>query len=158
MDGQVAASEDSQAQCVNAAPSYLFNCVLMIAMRIITEAREMPSVIIADDSMLQRFEIGKVAKELGFEVIEAVNGRQCLERLRESLPDALLLDLNMPDVDGNTVLEQLRNRAPNLPVAVITADIQDTTRERVMALGANILLNKPLQKSALRAFLEGVLA
>jgi len=113
----------------------------------------MPRLLIADDSMFQRFNTAKIARDMGFEVQEAADGRQCLECLKKALPDAMLLDLNMPEVTGEQVLEELRSLAPGLPVAVITADIQDTTRRRVLDLGATVLLNKPLAEDDLRSFL-----
>lgn len=114
----------------------------------------MPTLLIADDSMFQRFQAAKVAQEAGFSVFEAKNGEECLRLAREHKPDALLLDLNMPDPGGLAVLEALSQDMPTLPVVVITADIQETTRGRCLELGAKGFLNKPVNATCLREALE----
>ncbi|MEA4856867.1 MAG: response regulator [Solidesulfovibrio sp.] len=114
----------------------------------------MPTLLIADDSMFQRFQAAKVAREAGFAVIEAKDGQECLRLARECRPDALLLDLNMPDPGGLAVMEILSRDMPGLAVVVVTADIQETTRGRCLALGARGFLNKPVDGPSLREALE----
>ena len=118
----------------------------------------MPMLIVADDSMFQRFQSAKIAKEAGFEVIEAKDGAECLRLLRENRPDVLLLDLNMPDPGGVAVLEALAAEASNVRVCVVTADIQETTKARCLELGARAFLNKPVDHEALRLILADLLA
>ena len=114
----------------------------------------MPMLIVADDSMFQRFQSAKTAKEAGFEVIEAKDGAECLRLLREHRPDVLLLDLNMPDPGGVAVLEALAAEAADVRVCVVTADIQETTKARCLELGAWAFLNKPVDHEALRRILS----
>ncbi len=116
----------------------------------------MPMLIIADDSMFQRFQSAKTAKEAGFEVIEAKDGDECLRLVREHRPDVLLLDLNMPDPGGVAVLEALAAEAADVRVCVVTADIQETTKSRCLELGARAFLNKPVDHEMLRQTLEGL--
>ena len=113
----------------------------------------MPMLIVADDSMFQRFQSAKTAKEAGFEVIEAKDGAECLRLLREHRPDLLLLDLNMPDPGGVAVLESLAAEAADVHVCVVTADIQETTKVRCLELGAKAFLNKPVDHDVLRRIL-----
>ena len=113
----------------------------------------MPMLIVADDSMFQRFQSAKTAKEAGFEVLEAKDGAECLRLLRENRPDVLLLDLNMPDPGGVAVLEALAAEAADVRVCVVTADIQETTKARCLELGARAFLNKPVDHEALRQIL-----
>ena len=117
----------------------------------------MPVLLIADDSMFQRFQTAKTAKEAGFDVIEAKDGEECLRLAREKRPQALLLDLNMPDPGGVAVLEVLSRELPDIQVCVVTADIQETTRLRCMELGAREFLNKPVDQAALRQTLAALL-
>ena len=116
----------------------------------------MPVLLIADDSMFQRFQTAKTAKEAGFEVIEAKDGEECLRLAREQRPQALLLDLNMPDPGGVAVLEVLARDLPDIRVCVVTADIQETTRSRCLELGAREFLNKPVDPAALRQTLDSL--
>jgi len=116
----------------------------------------MPTVLIADDSMFQRFQAAKTAREAGFDVLEARDGSECLRLAREHRPAALLLDLNMPDPGGLAVMEQLSRELPDIPVVVVTADIQETTRSRCLELGARTFLNKPVDAEALRRTLAGL--
>lgn len=103
----------------------------------------MPTVLIADDSLFQRLTLSKMVKPEGFEILEASNGRQCLEVLRTKTPDMALLDLNMPELSGLDVLKAAQAEGLVTPIVVITADIQDTTRELCRAAGASRILSKP---------------
>lgn len=116
----------------------------------------MPTILIADDSLFQRMMLGKAAKAEGFDTQEARNGRECLELIRESRPDAVVLDLNMPEVDGMGVMTALREEGITLPILVLTADIQTSTQQRCLALGAVAVLNKPVDEDTLRARLRGL--
>jgi CheY-like chemotaxis protein len=114
----------------------------------------MPTIVIADDSMFQRFQTSKTAAAAGFEVFEAKDGQECLRLMLDKRPDVLLLDLNMPALDGLAVMDRLA-AAGAMPARlyVLTADIQDTTRKRCMDLGAHDCLNKPVDQAALTAIL-----
>jgi len=115
----------------------------------------MPAIVIADDSMFQRFQTSKTAAAAGFDVFEAKDGQECLRLLLDKRPDILLLDLNMPVLDGLAVLERLAAEgAMPTRVYVLTADIQDTTRKRCMDLGAYECINKPVDQAALGAILS----
>ncbi|MFU2210574.1 response regulator [Solidesulfovibrio sp. C21] len=117
----------------------------------------MPTLLIADDSMFQRFQAAKVAREAGFDVLEAKDGAECLRLAHEHRPQALLLDLNMPDPGGLAVMEILARELPDIVVAVVTADIQETTRSRCLELGAKCFLNKPLDAADLTRALGSLL-
>jgi CheY-like chemotaxis protein len=115
----------------------------------------MPTIVIADDSMFQRFQTSKTAIAAGFDVYEAKDGQECLRLMLEKRPDVLLLDLNMPALDGLAVLGGLAAEgAMPARVYVLTADIQDTTRKRCMELGAYACINKPVDQVELGAILS----
>ncbi|SMP66134.1 Response regulator receiver domain-containing protein [Desulfonatronum zhilinae] len=113
----------------------------------------MPKVLIADDSMFQRSALTKAVKSLGHEVIEAKNGRECLDAVAEHAPDVVLLDLNMPVLNGFEVLEALQTQGSTVPVVVISADIQESSRDRCRKLGARDILSKPFPAQKLAALL-----
>ncbi len=113
----------------------------------------MPKVLIADDSMFQRFALAKAVKGLGYEVIEVKNGQECLDAMAEHAPDAILLDLNMPVLNGFEVLETLWNQGTTVPVVVISADIQESSKERCLSLGARAIMSKPFSDQKLKVLL-----
>lgn len=116
----------------------------------------MPMLLIADDSMFQRFQATKVAKEIGFDIIEAKDGEECLLKARTLHPTVVLLDLNMPDPGGLAVMEVLSRELPEIRIVVLTADIQETTRSRCLELGAAGFLNKPVDQAALGQILRAL--
>ena len=80
---------------------------------------------------------------LGHEVVEATCGSSGLAAVESESPDAIILDLLMPGLTGFEVLEQLRDAGSPVPRIVLTADVQDSSRERCLSLGALRLLHKP---------------
>lgn len=118
----------------------------------------MPTLVIADDSMFQRFQTAKAAREAGFSVIEAKDGRECLEKCLKERPDVLLLDLNMPVLSGLEVMESLAGAGVTPRILVVTADIQETTRGRCLELGAAGFLNKPVEAGELTSRLAALAA
>lgn len=107
----------------------------------------MASIIVADDSMFQRFLLSKAVQSLGHTVIEAKNGNECLELARQNKAELLLLDLNMPGMSGLEVLQAIHDETIPLKTIVITADIQNTTRQRCAELGVTDFLNKPVDEN-----------
>jgi CheY-like chemotaxis protein len=116
----------------------------------------MPTILVADDSLFQRHLIGKIARDLGFTVLEAKTGQECLNLAIQKTPDAILLDLNMPEKTGFEVLQGLRDAGHRSPVIVLTADIQETSRQRCLNLGVSDFLNKPVDETQLRSLLQGL--
>jgi two-component system phosphate regulon response regulator PhoB len=92
-------------------------------------------------------------------VHEAGDGAEALEMVDRFAPDVVLLDLNLPNVDGYTVLTQLRSRdaTRNLPVLVLSARGDEDNEVRVLRLGATDFLTKPFRPRALSARLEATL-
>ncbi|MDD5285066.1 MAG: response regulator [Desulfuromonadaceae bacterium] len=103
----------------------------------------MAIILHVDDSSFSRLQIGKVLKNGGHEIIPADNGKSALELLRTTTPDLIISDILMPDMDGITFLEILRNRGNTIPIIMVTADVQKDTETICLALGASALFNKP---------------
>ncbi len=118
----------------------------------------MPELIIADDSMFQRFTLAKLASAAGFDVVQAKDGEECLALVREGNPVGVVLDMNMPGLNGLDVLRALAEDAPDLPVIVLTSDIQDSTRRRCLDLGAGAVLHKPVDEAAFHQELQALLS
>jgi len=115
-------------------------------------------ILVVDDSGLARRLIRKVLEELGHEVEDASDGAQALERYLLNHHDAVVLDLLMHGMYGVEVLHKLKQLNPDLPVIVVSADIQKTTREQVKEGGAAAMVNKPVTKEQLAEVLGIVLA
>ena len=114
-------------------------------------------ILIADDSWLQRQLISNVLKENNYEFIEAQNGKDAVEKVVSQKPDCLILDLLMPDMDGIEVLKFLKEKNISVPVIILSADIQNTTRTQCFELGAVDFINKPAQNQELLDVLEKAL-
>jgi two-component system chemotaxis response regulator CheY len=106
---------------------------------------------------LARRLVRKILEELGHEVEEVSDGTQALERYVLNHHDAVVLDLLMHGMYGLEVLQKLKELNPDLPVIVVTADIQRTTREMVKGAGAVAMVNKPVTKEQLAEVLSVVL-
>jgi CheY-like chemotaxis protein len=115
----------------------------------------MARILIIEDAWLTRRAICKALQAQGHETLEATNGREGLELINtQETIDCMLLDLLMPEVDGWGVLEALKQQNSKLPVIVLTADIQESTRHKCLELGALALLNKPPKSDELRQMIQ----
>jgi CheY-like chemotaxis protein len=118
------------------------------------------SVLLVDDEdSLRRVMKDLLARE-GYAVLEARNGVEALDQVDRHAPDVVVLDLNLPDMDGYSVLSQLRSRPATrkTPVIVLTAKGDEDNEVRVFELGADDFLTKPFRAKALSKRLEVVLA
>jgi CheY-like chemotaxis protein len=115
-------------------------------------------VLIADDDPQMRRLIRSVLQRDGFEVVEAVDGLDALDLTEKGGIDLVILDLDMPRLDGLGVLEELRAqvRTACLPVIILTAQ-HGETEEKALDLGANDYLSKPVQTRSLVARVRAVL-
>jgi two-component system chemotaxis response regulator CheY len=114
-------------------------------------------MLVVDDSGLARRLVRKILEELGHEVEEVSDGTQALERYVLNQHDAVVLDLLMHGMYGLDVLQKLKELNPDLPVIVVTADIQRTTRDLVKGAGAAAMVNKPVTREQFAEVLEVVL-
>ncbi len=117
----------------------------------------MARILVVDDSSFQRMAFKALLKELGHEPLLAENGGLGLLRAVKLAPDAILLDLNMPIIDGFRFLEQLRKRSIDIPAAIISADDQEINVTRCQELGAAEFIRKPAKLEELAAALERML-
>jgi signal transduction histidine kinase/ActR/RegA family two-component response regulator len=95
----------------------------------------------------------------GVSLLSAMQGRQGLELAQGFGPDLILLDLDLPDIDGEEVLGKLRSdpRTRNIPVVIVTADATPRRKTRLLASGARDFLTKPLDVPALLAVIDDAL-
>lgn len=117
----------------------------------------MAKVLIVEDSGFQRTIIKRIVTRFGHETIEAKTGREALRQIEDEQPDIILLDMLMPDIDGFQVLKVLKSKHLQTPVIVITADVQETTRQRCEESGVRDILYKPVDEDKLSSALRTVL-
>ena len=120
-----------------------------------------PRVMVVDDSLSVRRVVAMALERQGWEAVQARNGQEALTLLASTPVDAMLLDVEMPQMDGYSLLERLRDghEHTRLPVAMLTSRGSDKHRQRAMDLGADAYLVKPYQEQhlveTLRRLLEG---
>jgi type II secretory ATPase GspE/PulE/Tfp pilus assembly ATPase PilB-like protein/CheY-like chemotaxis protein len=117
-------------------------------------------VLLVDDEDQLRRVMKDLLERQGYSVVEARDGAQALDEVDRHAPDIVILDLNLPGVDGYSVLSQLRSRPATrqLPIIVLTAKGDEDNEVRVLQLGADDFLTKPFRAKALAARLENALA
>ncbi len=111
-----------------------------------------PRVLVVDDSSLVRLYCQSTLEKAGFEVEQAINGIEAMEKVLSEPFDLLIVDVNMPRMDGFTFLRSLRSgagHAATIPALMISAesDMQDAADAR--AAGANFYLVKPVAQADL---------
>ena len=117
------------------------------------------TVLLVEDEDSLRKVMRDLLERDGYNVAEAADGVQALDAVDRHAPDIILLDLNLPGLDGYNVLQHLRSRAATsrIPVIVLTAKGDEDNEVRVFQLGADDFLTKPFRARALSARLESVL-
>ena len=108
-------------------------------------------VLVVDDSVTVRKVTSRLLERHGMSVLTAKDGVDAMQLLEEHMPDLMLLDIEMPRMDGFEVATQVRNdpRLQHLPIIMITSRTGQKHRDRAMAIGVNDYLGKPYQESVL---------
>lgn len=112
-------------------------------------------LIVDDEERMARF-VRLNLEQDGFQVTEAYRGNEGLEKLRTTLPDLVLLDVMMPDIDGFEVLKRIRE-VSNVPVIMLTAKNEEDDRIRGLELGADDYVTKPFSPRELTSRVKAVL-
>lgn len=112
--------------------------------------------LIVDDSKLARMVLASAFRRIqpDWELIEATNAEDALEAISARAVDLALVDFNMPGTDGLELIAKVRKTHPQMPVAVISANVQEEIIARARELNA-AFVPKPLTDEALAAFLSG---
>jgi CheY-like chemotaxis protein len=116
-------------------------------------------ILIADDRPSSRELLGLVLERAGYEVIQAENGEEAVDQVRSQNPDLVLLDLQMPGLDGYGVLATLRSedRFAGLPVLALTASAMRGDREKTLEAGFTEYLAKPAAPELVRETVARIL-
>ncbi|WP_407411749.1 Hpt domain-containing protein [Acinetobacter sp.] len=116
-------------------------------------------VMIVDDSVTVRKVTSRLLERHGYEVMTAKDGVDAMEQLENSRPDLMLLDIEMPRMDGFEVTNLVRHHEihHDLPIIMITSRTGEKHRERAMSLGVNHYMGKPFQEAELLAQVQTLL-
>jgi len=113
----------------------------------------MKSCLVVDDSKVIRKVARRILEELSFDIVEAEDGQQALNRCEEKMPDVVLLDWNMPVMDGLSFLRRLRGTSGgDQPVVVFCTTENDIAHIRAaLEAGANEYIMKPFDRDIIEA-------
>jgi two-component system cell cycle response regulator DivK len=103
-------------------------------------------ILNVEDNLDNRVLIRRLLLSEDYQVLEAENAQQALKILENSNPEMILMDINMPDMDGYTLTAELKNRPglKNVPIIAITANVMRGDREHVFESGCNGYIEKPI--------------
>ncbi len=118
------------------------------------------TIVVVDDSVTVRKATSRLLERNGYRVLTARDGLEAMQLLQEVKPDLMLLDIEMPRMDGFEVARQVRasELLRGLPIAMITSRSGDKHREKALTLGVNRYLGKPYQEEVLLSVVEELLA
>ncbi len=103
-----------------------------------------PTVLNVEDIVENRLLLRRILESQGYQVIEAVNALEGIEKAAEIRPDLILMDINLPDLDGFTAVTRIRSFLSTVPIIALTARNVSDDRERAKAIGCDGYLNKPI--------------
>jgi len=115
------------------------------------EVRERPVIMVVDDSLTVRKVTGKHLQKRGFDVMVAKDGLDAVEQLRDRVPDVMLVDIEMPRMDGYELTSRVRaeSRLKHIPIIMITSRAGAKHRQRAFDLGVDMYMSKPYQEQEL---------
>lgn len=111
----------------------------------------MATILVVDDAAFMRMRMSKILTEAGYAVIQAENGLDAVAKYRDSRPDAVLMDITMPEMDGLTALKEIKSLDPTARVAMVTALGQQQIVLEAVKSGARDFLVKPCESDRVLA-------
>ncbi|NTU83933.1 MAG: response regulator, partial [Chloroflexales bacterium] len=115
-----------------------------------------PRILLADDNEETLATLGDYLRAKGYDLRVARNGREAIVQAQEELPDVILMDIQMPGMDGLEAIRRIRAEPAlaHVPILAVTALAMPSDRERCLAAGADAYLPKPLSLRTLIATIE----
>ncbi|MDZ4185181.1 MAG: response regulator [Desulfuromonadales bacterium] len=119
----------------------------------------MKRIMTVDDSATIRQMVALTLRDAGYEVVEAIDGRDALERLSQESVDMLITDLNMPNLDGVGLIRAVRQDPANrfIPIIMLTTESHDSKKQEGKAAGASGWIVKPFKPEQLLGVVKMVL-
>ncbi len=116
-------------------------------------------VLYVEDNVDNRVLVRRILEADGFAVIEACSGPEAFEKLKTQTPDLILMDINLPEIDGYTLTTAIKTKiTPETPIIALTANVMKGDREKTLQAGCDGYIQKPIDVDALpnqvRSFLR----
>lgn len=118
------------------------------------------TIMVVDDSAVMRKLVIRALRQAGYgshEVVEAADGAEALEAIRQNAPDVVLSDWNMPNMSGLELVSALRAEGNDVPLGFVTSESNSELHESATEAGASFLLSKPFTPDDLSAHLGSIL-
>ena len=118
------------------------------------------TILYVEDHPDNRMLVRRILQAYGFTVMEAMNAQQALEIVMTQTPDLILMDINMPDIDGYTLTSRLKNIPTlfNVPIIALTANVMKGDRERSLEAGCDGYIQKPIDVDTIATQINRFLA
>ena len=119
----------------------------------------MDQILIIDDSPTVCAQLDRWLRDMGYQASSVPTGSEALESLRYELPDLIILDLGLPDIDGLDVCHQIRSneKTARIPIIILTSSESESDRVRSLEIGAEDFITKPPTLAALKARIQSLL-
>lgn len=118
----------------------------------------MATILVVDDAAFMRMRTSKILSEAGYEVIQAENGLEAVEKYKAEKPDAVLMDITMPEMDGLAALKEIRSGDPAARVVMCSAMGQQSMVIESIQAGARDFIVKPFQPDRVLEAIQKALA
>ncbi len=122
----------------------------------VDEIRWLPKILVVEDNQDNREMVVKVLKHHGYQVVEAVDGEEAIEKAKTERPDLILLDIYLPKMDGYEAARRLKGdrNLRHIPVIALTAHAMKGNMEEALAAGCDGYISKPINVRELPEQLE----
>ena len=114
-------------------------------------------ILVVDDEEAIRMAFSRLLANMGHACTTAADGKQCLDLLEKNPYDLLIIDLVMPNIDGETVLNSIRGKLPNMDIVVISAQDDEDVIGQILRLGSSAYLVKPIESTDLKDVIQKIL-
>ncbi len=113
-------------------------------------------VLYIEDNPLNMRLVSKILRNMGYEMLEAMDGLTGLKMVETEMPDIVLVDVNLPDIDGLEIAARVKDRAElrHIPMIAITANAMYGDRERCLEAGCDDYVAKPVSRMELKNVIE----
>ncbi len=117
-------------------------------------------ILYVEDNRENRILLRRVLTAEGYDMIEAANAKEALQIIKDTLPDLILMDVNMPETDGYTLTAQIKTMPDfaKVPIIAVTANVMHGDREKSLQAGCDGYIQKPIDIDILTKQLEKFLS